>query len=103
MRPTATFGPYDGSGPLPCIQGEGLRAAEARGVEPRMGANPNRISSSDRGRSDWFSLDQRLWPVLLGRPCTAVNCNPKLQPGYEREGPSCGHGTTWTSWSASFI
>src|SRR5262252_5673189 len=45
MRPTATFGPYDGSGPLPCIQGEGLRAAEARGFEPRKGVNPNRISS----------------------------------------------------------
>jgi len=50
MRPTATqtatFGPYDESGPLPCIQGEGLRAAEARGFEPRKGANPNRISSA---------------------------------------------------------
>jgi hypothetical protein len=33
--------------------------AEARGFEPRMGANPNRISSSDRGRSDRFKLDQR--------------------------------------------
>jgi hypothetical protein len=47
---------------------QGLRAmrakplvtvAEARGFEPRMGANPNRISSSDRGRSERFKLDQR--------------------------------------------
>ena len=45
-----------------CTQPQQLSAsacAEARGFEPRMGANPNRISSSDRGRSDRFKLDQR--------------------------------------------
>jgi len=33
-------------------------AAEARGFEPRKGANPNRISSSGRGSPDRFSQDQ---------------------------------------------
>ena len=49
--------------------------AEARGFEPRKGANPNRISSSGRGRPDRFNLDQRSWPVLREPSCTVVNCN----------------------------
>ena len=57
-----------------------VTGAEARGFEPRKGANPNRISSSDRGRSDPFKLDQRLCPVLPGRYRTAVNCNPNCNP-----------------------
>jgi hypothetical protein len=54
--------------------------AEARGFEPRMGVNPNRISSSGHARPDRFSVDQRPWPVLPGRHCTAVNCNPNCNP-----------------------
>jgi hypothetical protein len=42
--------------------------------------NPNRISSSGRGRSDWFKLDQLRWPVRSGQHRTAVNCNPNCNP-----------------------
>jgi hypothetical protein len=52
-----------------------VRMAEARGFEPRMGVNPNRISSSGRGRPDRFNLDQRPWLVPREPSCTAVNCN----------------------------
>jgi hypothetical protein len=54
-----------------------------------FGANPNRISSSDRGRPDRVSLDQCPCLVFPGRPClvfpgrrcTAVNCNPNCNLG----------------------
>jgi hypothetical protein len=37
-----------------------------------------RISGLGLSRPDRFGLDQRPWPVLLGRHCTAVNCNPAM-------------------------
>ena len=80
MRPTATFSPYDGSDPLPCIQGESRELRRLGGFEPRQGVNPNRISSSGRGGSDRFSLDQRPCSVLPGRHRTAVNCNLNCNP-----------------------
>lgn len=39
-----------------------------------------RFSSSDRGRTDEFKLDQRASPARLGRHRTAVNCNPDCNP-----------------------
>jgi hypothetical protein len=39
---------------------------------------PNRISSSGRGSSDRFSLNQRLFAVLPARCRTMLNCNPEL-------------------------
>jgi hypothetical protein len=47
---------------------------------------PNRISSSGRGRSDRFKLDQPTRPVFSGRRRTAVNCNPNCNPQIRRSG-----------------
>ena len=40
------------------------------------GGEPNRISSSGYGGSDWFRLDQRARSILRVRHRTALNCNP---------------------------
>ncbi len=79
----AHMGPETKRQRLPRADDSGETAAqraEARGFEPRKGANPNRISSSDRGRPDRFKLDQLLRLDLPGWRCTAVNCNPNCNP-----------------------
>jgi hypothetical protein len=43
---------------------------------------PNRISSSGRGRPKRFNLDRRQWLVLTGRFRTMANCNPNCNPSY---------------------
>ena len=43
-------------------------------------SKPNRISSSDRGRSDRFKLDRLPWPVCPTRHGMAWNCNLNCNP-----------------------
>ena len=71
-------------GPSLPVPGEGLRAAEDRGFEPRRVVTPNRISSSGRHGSDPFMLDQRTRPVLHVPRRTALNCNPNCNPQIRR-------------------
>ena len=52
---------------------EGLRNLDERG-------NPNRISSSERSRSDRFKLDRLPWPVCPTRHGMAWNCNLNCNP-----------------------
>jgi hypothetical protein len=59
------------------LPGQGRRPGD---LIRRKGANPNRISSSGRGRPDRFSLDERPGSVRLGRCRTVVNCNPNCNP-----------------------
>ena len=63
------------------VPGEGLRAAEDRGFEPRRVLPPNRISSSGRDCPDRFKLDQLRRPDFPERRGTAVNCNPNCNRG----------------------
>ncbi len=45
-----------------------------------------RISSSGQGCPDRFRLDQHGWPVVTGRRCTEVNCNPNCNRRIRRNG-----------------
>jgi hypothetical protein len=51
--------------------------------------NPNRISSSGRGRPKRFNLDRRQWLVLTGRFRTMVNCNPDCNPSLRTVSGEC--------------
>jgi hypothetical protein len=48
----------------------------------------NEFADLGRGRPDRFRLDQRYWPVLPGRHCTVVNCNPPCR-ALVPEGDTC--------------
>jgi hypothetical protein len=73
---TATLGCFVNEALSPQVPGEGLRAAEDRGFEPRRVVTPNRISSSGHNGPDPFMLDQRIRSVLRAPYRTALDCNP---------------------------
>ena len=58
MSVTATFGCLVSEALSVRVSGEGLRAAEDRGFEPRRVVTSNRISSSGHSGPDPFMLDQ---------------------------------------------
>ena len=64
---------WTGAAPQPRRQGR-------RPHGPASAIATNRISSSGRGGSDRFSLDQRPCSVFPGRHRTAVNCNLNCNP-----------------------
>ncbi|GAA2875421.1 hypothetical protein GCM10010517_36330 [Streptosporangium fragile] len=71
----ATTNPLEIGKALPRIREEGLSPAEARGSEPGWAVSPDRISSSDPGRSDRFNLHRTASPVKVGRLCTVRHSN----------------------------